>query len=227
MITAVALPGTGSDADFARRAFAPALTDADIPLVAVDPDPLGVVKSYREALDDAARHGAVLIAGISIGAVVGLDWATTHPEATAGVIATLPPWLGLPGSAPAALSAALTADQLRTDGLEAVIARMQAGSPAWLAAALTQSWRAQWPHLPSALDEAATYHAPDEDDLARCPVPVAVVGATDDPVHPFAVAETWARCLPNARLAQVTLDDIGTDPAILGRRGLAELTVQL
>ncbi|APE35920.1 hypothetical protein BOX37_20450 [Nocardia mangyaensis] len=227
-VTVVALPGTGSDADFAARAFGPAAAAHRLRLRAVEPDPKAVIASCTAALDAAAAHGPVLAAGISLGAAIALDWAAAHPTAVVGVVTALPAWTGAETAAcPAALSAAVTAEQLRADGLEAVIGRMRASSPAWLAEALTQSWRGQWPHLPQALDEAAGYAWPTLEQLAASDVPVAVVGAEDDPVHPIAVAEQWTATLPQAGLRRVTLAELGADPAILGRAGFAELDALL
>jgi pimeloyl-ACP methyl ester carboxylesterase len=219
---AVALPGTGSDADFARRAFGPACAAHGIDLIAVEPDPAGVVAGYRAALDAAARSGPVLATGISLGAAVALEWAGAHPESAIGVVAALPAWTGPDtASCPAALSAAATAAQLRADGLDAVVARMRASSPGWLADALTQSWRSQWPRLPEALDEAAEYRWPSTERLGAIEVPVAIVTAVDDPVHPVAVAEEWARLIPRSELIRITLEQLGTDPAVLGHSGSA------
>ncbi|MFD3703116.1 alpha/beta fold hydrolase [Nocardia sp. NPDC058658] len=223
-VTVVALPGTGSDADFAARAFGPAALARGLSFEAVEPDPQAVIGSCTAALDAAAARGPVLAAGISLGAAIALDWAAEHRTAVVGVITALPAWTGPETAAcPAALSAAVTAEQLRADGLEAVIARMRASSPAWLADALTQSWRGQWPHLPTALDEAAGYAWPSLEALADNDVPVAVVGAGDDPIHPIAVAEQWASTLPSARLHRVTLAELGANPAILGHTGFAAL----
>lgn len=223
-VTVVALPGTGSDADFAARAFGSAAAAHGLRFRAVEPDPRAVIASCAAALTEAAEQGPVLAAGISLGAAIALDWARAHPDRVAGVITALPAWTGADTAAcPAALSAAVTAEQLRADGLDAVLARMRASSPTWLADALTQSWRGQWPHLPRALDEAAGYGWPTVDQLAASTVPVAVVGAEDDPVHPIAVAEQWAATLPQAGLRRVTLTALGADPAILGHEGFAEL----
>ncbi|MBF6329739.1 alpha/beta fold hydrolase [Nocardia transvalensis] len=220
----VALPGTGSDADFARRAFGPACAALDLPFLAVDPDPRGVVASCHAALDTAARSGPVLAAGISLGAAIAVEWVVAHPESAFGVIAALPAWTSSRiGGCPAALSAANTAAQLRADGLDAVVARMRADSPRWLADALTQSWTAQWPHLPDALEEAAAYAWPTPETLAALPVPTTVVSAVDDPVHPLPVAEQWTDLIPRADLIRITLDELGADPAILGTRGLSRL----
>ncbi|MFC6012588.1 alpha/beta fold hydrolase [Nocardia lasii] len=224
-VTVLALPGTGSDADFAARAFGPAARAHGLAFQAVEPDPKAVVGSCRAALDAAAARGPVLAAGISLGAAIALDWAAEHPTAVVGVLTALPAWTGAETAAcPAASSASVTAEQLRADGLEAVIARMRASSPAWLAEALTQSWRGQWPDLPAALDEAAGYAWPTLERLAGIEVPVAVVGAVDDPIHPIDIAREWAATLPSARLREITLAELGADPAILGHTGLAELT---
>jgi pimeloyl-ACP methyl ester carboxylesterase len=218
----VALPGTGSDADFACRAFGPACTARGLELIAVEPDPRAVVASFRAALDTAARSGPVLAAGISLGAAIAVEWAGEHPEATTGVIAALPAWTGPDTTAcPAALSAGATAAQLRADGLDAVIERMRRSSPRWLADALTQSWRTQWPHLPEALQEAADYKWPGTERLGTLEVPVAIVTAIDDPVHPLAVAQEWAELIPRSELIRITLDELGADPGVLGHHGIA------
>ncbi len=221
---AVALPGTGSDAHFVERAFGGVLTQLGVRVVAVEPDPRRVVGSYVDALDEAARrYGTVLAAGVSIGAAVAVQWAGRHPDRAAGVLAALPAWTGDPSGAPAALSAALTAERLRADGLEAVTGAMVASSPVWLGGELARSWRSQWPHLPEALDEAARYHGLTEETLAGTAVPVGICVAVDDAVHPFEVGALWSRTLPRAALEQVTLDEIGADPSVIGRSCLGAL----
>lgn len=221
---AVVLPGTGSDADFARRAFEPALRAAGIDVIAVEPDPRRVVASYLEALDAAAaEHGRILVGGVSIGAAVALNWAIDQQDRTDGVLAALPAWTGDPDGAPAAASAAFTAQRLREDGLHVVSDEMRASSPSWLGAELTKSWTSQWPDLPLALDEASVYRGPTAATLATLQVPVGICGAVDDPVHPIAVAQLWADLLPDAALGLVTLAQIGADPGVLGRSALDAL----
>jgi pimeloyl-ACP methyl ester carboxylesterase len=220
----VVLPGTGSDAEFAHRAFAPVLSAVDTQILAIEPDPRRVVAGYIDALDDAAsRFGSVLVGGISIGAAVALAWASSHPANTVAVLAALPPWTGEPDGAPAAMSASFTAGRLRADGLAAVTAEMQASSPPWLAATLTRSWKSQWPALPDALDEAASFRAPTRAELSDLDIPVGVVGAVDDPIHPIGVAEDWVNWLPRAGLTRITLDELGADPGVLGRATLSAL----
>ncbi|MFI5716902.1 alpha/beta hydrolase [Nocardia sp. NPDC051750] len=218
----VALPGTGSDAHFARRAFEPACTALGLELIAVDPEPGALIAGYRAALDTAAARGPVLAAGISLGAAVAVEWASSRdPADVSGVIAALPAWTG-PDTAhcPATLSASVTAAQLRAHGLEPVVARMRESSPRWLADALTRSWRAQWPGLPAALEEAAQYKWPDASLLDGLAAPLAVVAAADDPVHPVTVGREWAHRAARSVITEITLDQLGADPAVLGRLGL-------
>ncbi|WP_019927902.1 alpha/beta hydrolase [Nocardia sp. BMG111209] len=224
--TVVGMPGTGSDADFARRAFGPACAARGVAFVAVEPDPRAVVASYRAALDAAARTGPVLAAGISLGAAVAVEWANDNPAAAVGVIAALPAWTGTDTAAcPATLSAAFTAAALRAEGLDPVLARMRAGSPAWLARALTQSWTALWPDLPAALEEVAAYPWPSPEALAALRVPATVVTAVDDPVHPHAVADDWATHIPDCVVHRITLAELGADPGVLGERGFSRSEV--
>lgn len=212
--TVVALPGTGSDADFASRAFA----GTGLPVIAVDPGEDGLVSGYRAALDGAAAEGVpILAAGISIGACVALQWAIENPDSCAGVLAALPPWLGDPATAPAAHSALLTLDLLRGHGLEATIDQMAAGTPPWLAAELSRSWRATASRLERLLAEAASFTAPTAEVVAALRVPLAITATSDDPVHPIEVALAWRESAPYATLSEITLADLGADPSILGR----------
>lgn len=139
------------------------------------------------------------------------------------MLAVLPPWTGAPNAAPAAISARHTAAALRRDGLQATTAAMRASSPGWLADELTRSWRRQWPALPDAMEEAAAYLAPTADELRRLDVPLAVVAASDDAIHPASVAADWASWAPRAALRTVRLEEFGPHPALLGRACVAAL----
>ena len=50
-----------------------------------------------------------------------------------------------------------------------------------------------------------------------------VVSAGDDPVHPLEVGVEWVSAAPRAALRTVTLDEIGSDPGVLGAQCLAAL----
>jgi pimeloyl-ACP methyl ester carboxylesterase len=222
-VTTVLLPGTGSDDDYVRRAFSGPLCEAGALLIAPPPRPDRLIDGYLSALDDAAREGPIGVGGVSIGAAVGAAWALAHPDRAIAVLAALPAWAGAPGAAPAALAARHSASQLRANGLAATTTQMRASSPPWLADELARSWRAQWPQLPDAMEEAAAYVAPSCADLAGLAAPLAVAAAVDDPIHPLQVAVDWVTAAPRAALRTVTLDQIGTDPAALGAACLAAL----
>ncbi|WP_439032757.1 alpha/beta hydrolase [Gordonia terrae] len=221
----VAIPGTGSDADYVTRAFGPAAGARGLDLIALEPA-APLVEGYRLALTRAARsHGPILVGGVSIGAAIALEWALADGgKHCAGVLAALPAWSGDARVAPAAASARATAEALERNGLEATITEMSASSPAWLAAELTRSWRRLHPRLLGALREASSYRAPTPSDIEGLAVPLAIVAAGDDPVHPIAVARDWHRAAPRSVLAEVTLDGWGRDAALLGRSALDGLS---
>jgi pimeloyl-ACP methyl ester carboxylesterase len=222
-VAAVLLPGTGSDDDYVYRAFAGPLHGVGAVLTTPAPQPARLVAGYLEALDDAARGGPIIVGGVSIGAAVALAWALAHPRRAVAVLAALPAWSGAAQSAPAALSARHTAHQLRTEGLVATTAQMRASSPAWLADELARSWLGQWPELPDAMEEAAGYVAPSITDVGRLSVPMGVVAATDDPIHPLEAALEWVAAAPRAALRTVSLGDFGPKPEVLGAACLAAL----
>lgn len=223
-VTTVLLPGTGSDDVYVERAFSGPLRAAGAHPITPAPRPQRLVDGYLSALDDAARDGAIAVGGISLGAAVAAAWALAHPDRTVAVLAALPAWTGPSDTAPAALAARYSASALRVDGLAATTAQMRASSPSWLAEELTRSWRAQWPSLPDAMDEAAAYTAPSCDELHSLTAPLGVVAAVDDPIHPLQVGLDWVAAAPHAALRTVTLDQIGADSATLGAACLAALS---
>ncbi|WP_102145001.1 alpha/beta fold hydrolase [Mycobacterium hubeiense] len=223
-VTAVLLPGTGSDDDYVYRAFSKALHDVGAAVVTPPPQPDRLIDGYRAELDSAARLGApIVVGGVSIGAAVAAAWALEHPAHAVAVLAALPPWTGAPDTAPAAMTARHSAELLRRDGLASATAQMRASSPPWLADELTRSWVGQWPALPDAMDEASQYVAPTCGQLEGLAVPMGVAAATDDPVHPVEVGLEWVAAAPRAALRTVTLDEMGADPAVLGAACVAAL----
>jgi len=222
-VSTVLLPGTGSDEDYLQRAFASPLEQAGAIVVAVPPRPDHLVSGYLQALDEAAAAGPIAVGGVSIGAAVATRWALANPDRVVAVLAVLPPWTGISDAAPAALSARHTAALLRRDGLVATTGAMRSSSPPWLADELARSWSRQWPALPDAMDEAAGYAGPTAAELGRLARPMGVVGASDDPIHPIAVAQQWAVAVPRASLVTVTLERFGPTPAALGVAAVAAL----
>ncbi|MGJ0121382.1 alpha/beta fold hydrolase [Williamsia sp. MIQD14] len=222
----VALPGTGSDADYARRAFGPLADELGLHLIAVDPGPDGVGAAYLRALEDtAAANGPVLVAGISIGACVGVGWALGS-DACAGVVAAMPPWLYDEESAPspAARSALATVDLIDRLGTDGAITEMRANTPAWLGAELGRSWTSIGAPLRSQLAEAAAMRTPTAPMLSALRVPLAVVGVREDPIHPHDVARRWADLAPRSAMSAITFDDWGEDAGTIGRAAAAAWT---
>jgi len=222
-LAVVLLPGTGSDDDFVRRAFAPALNARGAIVVTPAPEPARLIAGYLGALDSAARGGPIAVGGVSIGAAVAASWAIAHPRSAVGVLAALPAWTGAPDDAPASMAARYSARMLRADGLAASVAQMRSGSPAWLADELDRSWATQWPALPDAMDEASRYVAPTVDQLQVLAAPLGLAAATDDAVHPVEVAREWHAAAPRAALRTVTLPEMGENPAVLGEACVAAL----
>jgi pimeloyl-ACP methyl ester carboxylesterase len=215
-VTAVLLPGTGSDDDYVYRAFAAPLHEVGAIVVTPPPRPDRLIDGYVSDLDNAARLGAIAVGGVSIGAAVAANWALAHRTRAVAVLAALPPWTGSPETAPAAQAARYSADVLRREGLVSATSQMRASSPPWLADELARSWLGQWPALPDAMEAASRYVSPTRAGLAALTVPMGVGAAIDDPVHPLEVAIEWADAAPRAALRTVTLDAMGVEPSLLG-----------
>lgn len=222
-IPVVLLAGAGSDDEFIRQVFSEPLEHHGTRVIAVPPEPTRLIDSYICALDDAAQHGPIAVGGISLGAAIATMWALNNSARVLAVLAALPAWTGPPQEAPAAVAARQGAQHMRCEGLESALKAMQATSPVWLAKELTRSWSRQWPALPDAMVEAATYVSPSVTQLQRLNVPMGVAGAHDDPVHPWQVAAQWAAAAPYAQLRTLSLADIGANPATLGQACVAAL----
>ncbi|WP_064742843.1 alpha/beta fold hydrolase [Pseudonocardia spinosispora] len=220
---AVLLPGSGSDEVFVRAAFTDPLRTLGYDVHAPAPGSgAGVVQSYLDALDEAAKRGVPLVVGgVSLGAQVAARWAAARSSrgdrTVVGLLLALPAWTGPPSDAPAALAASLTASAVRRDGLAATVAATRAQTPDWLGAELARAWSGHGSGLADSLDAAAASPGPDAADLTALRVPVGLVGMTDDPIHPLSVAEDWLTHLPRAALVTMPLRELGADPANLGR----------
>lgn len=216
--TAVILPGTGSDEVFVGSVFAGPLASVGLGLLAVPPKPgKDLVSEHLKALDEASAHGRIVVGGISLGAHLAAEWALAHPQCCAGVLLAMPAWHGPGGDAPAAIAARVGADTVDALGVDATLVSATAGVAPWLADELTRAWRRHGEGLAPSLRAAAAHPAPSAAELARLRVPAGVAACTDDPVHPLAVARSWAKALPIASLGTTTLTALGADRESLGR----------
>ncbi|MFC4858558.1 alpha/beta fold hydrolase [Actinophytocola glycyrrhizae] len=215
---AVLLPGTGSDDTFVRSVFEAPFAAVCVRAVtpAPVPGPLLAEASFA-ALDEAAERHPVIAGGVSFGAHLAAEWALANPDRCAGLVLALPGWHGDPGDAPGAVSARVSADLVRSRGVEGALAVATDGVPRWLADELTRSWRGHGDGLAGSLSAAADRQAPTLAALSRLDVPTGIATCTDDPVHPTTVAEEWLKALPRATMCTTRLDIVGTDPEALGR----------
>ncbi|MEJ2859055.1 MULTISPECIES: alpha/beta fold hydrolase [unclassified Saccharothrix] len=214
--TAVLLPGTASDEVFVRSVFARPLAAAGYALVA--PESRSVAEHFA-ALDAAYDGKPLVVGGVSLGAHIAARWAVRNPGRCAGVLAALPAWTGRPDGAPAALAASASAHTVDREGLFAAVG----GVEGWVGDELRRAWPRYGPALPQVLREAAGSAAPTVEELAGLDVPVGVAACTDDPIHPFEVAQRWVSALPRAALRTTTLAEMGTDREALGRATLNAL----
>ncbi|MFJ7216853.1 alpha/beta fold hydrolase [Amycolatopsis sp. NPDC098790] len=212
------LPGTGSDEVFVRAVFGGPLRALGVPLIAPPPPPgAALADGYLATLDTLAdEYGELLVGGISFGAHLAAEWAVANPGRCGGLLAALPAWNGVPGSAPASLAATLSADLVAASGVDAALAQT-AGSPDWLRAELDRAWRRHGDGLADGLRVAAGRRAPAIEELAALDVPAGIGTCTDDPIHPTKVASEWARALPRGVLGETTLTALGADRESLGR----------
>ncbi len=216
--TAVILPGTASDEVFVSSVFAGPLAAVGIDLLAVRPVPgKELVREHLAALDKAAIAGPIVVGGISLGAHLAAEWALIHPEKCAGVLLAMPAWHGPGEQAPAAVAARTGADTVDALGVDATLASVTEGVAPWLADELRRAWRRHGDGLAPSLRAAADHPAPTRAELTRLRIPTGVAACTDDPVHPLAVARSWAAALPYASLGTTTLTALGADRESLGR----------
>lgn len=224
---AVLLPGSGSSADFIRRAFGAPLAGAGYRLVAPQPRPgAGVVVSTAAVLDAAVcRHRVALVGGVSLGAHVAVRWAAGPAAARpgtdrlAGLLLALPAWTGPPGAVAAASAVAATAVE-RHGTAAALRVASAAGGQRWVIDELAAAWPRYGADLAATLRATAAAPGPDPAELRRLDVPVGLVGFRDDPMHPAAVTEEWAALLPRCRVEWLDLADLATDRSRLGAAAL-------
>ncbi|TCP55223.1 thioesterase domain-containing protein [Tamaricihabitans halophyticus] len=215
---AVLLPGTGSDDEFVRAVFLEPLRAVGIHLHTPAPRPgARLAEHYLDELTRHAGEGPILAGGLSFGAHLAAEWALANPDRCAGLLLALPAWHGAPDEAPAALAAHASADAVAALGVPAALRAATEGIPDWLAAELRRSWPSYGAELATSLRVAARRAAPAAEALETLAIPTGLGGFRDDPVHPIAMAESWATRLPAATLRGTSIQAMATDRAALGR----------
>lgn len=232
MLVAV-VHGAGSSSDVSRALFA----SSDLPSeeifyldnrtgVLAD-----VVESLEKALGSACDLGTpVIVAGVSMGAHAAAAWSLDridrHRPGPAGLVIALPAWLGSPGAVGQASAA--TADAIRLLGSQRVLAHATTTTPPHMRpvlALLARGWSSYRDgELADCLANAGRCASPAAEQLRRLTCPTAVVGWTDDALHPLSVARSWAEALPSSIMTEVGWQDMSTDPARFGRTGFRALS---
>ena len=192
---------------------------------ASDPAPEGEGYGYEELasdlgeiVDEVAEEGGVLLVGHSMGAHTIAAWALANRERVAGVVLAGPASIGLEPPADALAEWDELAEGLErgVDGFLEVQLR-QGLAPEWREP-IQRFTRARLNahRNPEAVARAlreVPRSVPFEglEELENLDVPALVVASHDvaDPGHPYAVAEAWARALPQGRL---TSEDEGDAP---------------
>jgi hypothetical protein len=208
---AVLAHGSGSTADFVRRAFGRACAAARLELVTWD-DRTGDVDVVAAELGRlATATGARVVGGVSLGAHAAARWAAGRD--LDGVLLALPAWSGPPGAA-AALSL-WAADDIERRGLPAVLGDLR--GQGWVGAELAVAWhRYGETTLLQALRATAASSGPSSQTLARVEAPTGVLALAGDAFHPEQVAVAWTSALPHAVLARLEPSAPAADIAVLG-----------
>lgn len=184
---------------------------------ASDPAPGGQGYSYPElasdlgaVIDAQGGAGKPVLVGHSMGAHTLVRRALEHSDGLAGIVVIGPTYMGAPLPDDAVAYWNALADGLERDGVGGFLAAYeeQGLDPEWKDTMLRISRDRlrlqQHPkELARALREVPPSHPLDDlSELQFLDLPALVVASQDeaDPGHPYAVAEEWARLLPNAHL---------------------------
>lgn len=224
----VLVHGAGSTPDFVLRSLGAPLARLGLRPAALwlpGHGPRAVRTADPAAADPVAElmcavraSGARFAGGISLGAHVVASAAARLGDGLEGILLVLPAWTGNPRTSRAAGATCRQAEALRAHGLAAELVRIRAEAPSWVADELTRGWLATGePWLAAALAQAARSRAPTGQELARVRAPAGVVALGGDLLHPVAVARSWARRLPRARLETVAASAVGEDRRMLGQ----------
>jgi 3-oxoadipate enol-lactonase len=170
---------------------------------------LGAMAEDLGAVLDHLGWENAIVGGTSLGAATSLAFTLRHPERVRLLLQDLPAFG--PGSSRDPAKTERLAEALETGDLEEAARRIVEGQSAPRARAWTEALRADWkeydprllgPKLASALRASLRFRVVERwpEDLARLRVPTRILALQGDPVHPYAVAETMSRTLPQARL---------------------------
>lgn len=224
---ALMVHGTGSNPEFLRRCFvqsthAHGYSLASYRLRGHGPHPQAAPAGFDRLLEDLAaaveQASPQVLGGVSLGAHLSAAFAAAG-GAVGGLLLVFPAWTGAPDSVAAAN--AHQAEAILAKGTDRCLRELDAalaGSDLhWVYDEMAATWpEHEQDHLVEIFRRTAESAAPGLPELARISIPTSVVSSVDDPLHPLAVGQTWARAVPAAVLSTLSMHDLAPDRALLG-----------
>ncbi|HYU60817.1 MAG TPA: alpha/beta fold hydrolase [Solirubrobacterales bacterium] len=178
-----------------------------------------LVADLGAVIDEVVGERRPVIAGSSMGAHTAVAFALRAPERIAGLVAIGPAFNGLPAPDEVLREWDELADGLESDGVDGFLRAYESHGldPEWRDTLIRITRERLVTHRhPEAVAEAmreVPRDRPFEDmsELEFLDVPALVVASNDeaDPGHPYAVAQTYAERLPQARLVS---EETGQSP---------------
>jgi pimeloyl-ACP methyl ester carboxylesterase len=169
-----------------------------------------LVGDLEAVLDEAVGEGRPVVAGHSMGAHTAVAFALRNPERLSGLVVIGPAYGGLPTPDEVLAQWDELADGLERDGVEGFLRAYESHGldPEWRETLIRITRERLLTHRhPGAVAQAMREVPRDRpfeamDELEFLDVPALVIASHDvaDPGHPYAVAETYAERLPDARL---------------------------
>ena len=201
--TMLLVPGLAQRAEQVRP-----LADAvvrELPLQAVTPEPLDTLAEMVAAVRGAlVRPGPTIVGGVSMGAAVSLLASVGVDREPDGLVQIAPAATpdGLPPDAHGYISWLIEA--VERGGFDGLRRRLPDTDRAgldqvddWAVHLRAQDALHRW------RDALVSVRLPGWSTLEALPCPVLVIGWPDDPIHPLAIAQEYARRAPRAELVVV------------------------
>jgi pimeloyl-ACP methyl ester carboxylesterase/sugar phosphate isomerase/epimerase len=172
------------------------------------------------ALLDHLEIKQAIVGGISLGAAIAVDVALRFPERVLGLVLSRPAWIDQPLPENVQLYATiarLIRDLGPKEGLYhfrkmAVFQAMERESPDCAKSLIGQFEQPRAEECVARLERlSADTPCPDLAEYRKIGVPTLILGNYQDPIHPFAIAETLSQIIPGAELCKITPKSVSVE----------------